>query len=221
MATNREAYDAIAPTWYGVRHWPLLRHDLERAARRWSGGHLVNLGCGAGADFLPFSQGFRLTGVDISWEMLRQCIRHARRHGFAPALLQGDVTQLPLAPATADYAIAIACYHHLLTRDERKNGFTELWRILRPGGEAFISVWNHDQPRFRAMPQDVSVPFRSGAVTVQRRYHLFKREELACALTDCGFVLLRLGYGASRNDPTREDNRNLCALVSRPEAPTT
>lgn len=216
MATNKDVFDAIAATWYGVRHWPLLGRELGALADRWRSGRLVNLGCGAGADFLPFAERFTMVGLDRSRGMLRQALRHAARHGSNIALAQGELTSLPFADAAFDHAVGVACYHHIKGEEHRARALAELMRILRPEGEAFISVWNHEQQRFRGAPQDQMVPFRVGDVTLTRYYHLFTREELGAELRRSGFELLTLGYGTSRSDASREDARNICALVRRP-----
>lgn len=217
MGTNREVFDRMAPTWYGVRHWPLLRHELDLMARRWKSGRLVNLGCGHGADFLPFRSGFELVGLDHSQGMLRQSRRYMVKHGFDASLVCGDLCQLPLADRSFDHAIAIASYHHIESAEARQQAFHELHRVLRPGGEAFISVWNHDQPRFRDAPPDQWVPWGNGDRTLLRFYHLFTMEELASALHQSGFTIQQIGPGASRGDVAREDARNICALARNPE----
>jgi len=40
MTTNREVFDQIAESWYRVRHWPLLREELEELAQRLSLIHI-------------------------------------------------------------------------------------------------------------------------------------------------------------------------------------
>lgn len=215
MATNSDPFDVIAPTWYVVRHWPLLRHELQEMAARWRHGRMLNAGCGAGADFLPFIDGFDLVGLDRSSGMLRECRRYQASHGFRAALVRGDLAHLPFAEGSFDCAVGIACYHHLMEEPLRRSALSELQRILRPNGEAFLSVWNHCQPRFSGMPQDTTVPWRTGGATVDRRYHLFTVDEFRTLLRECGWDVVRLAFGRNRNDASREDRRNICALVRR------
>ncbi len=217
MATNREVFDAIAATWYGVRHWPILPHELDMLSRRWRRGRLLDLGCGVGADFLPFKDNFTLVGLDFSRGMLRQASRYMRTHAFSASLVQGELANLPFEDGAFDFAIAIACYHHLEGEDIRAAAFRELRRILRPGGEAFISVWNHEQPRFSMASQDVLVPWGDEDSALTRYYHLYTRAELKTALARSGFSVIRLGPGTRRHDATQADERNICALIARPE----
>lgn len=216
MGTNRDVFDRMAPTWYGVRHWPLLRRELELMSHRWESGRLLNLGCGHGADFLPFCSRFSLTGLDHSSGMLNQARRYMAKHGFHAALVCGDLRALPFADHSFDYAIAVASYHHIEREESRGQAFNELRRVLRPAGEAFISVWNRDQPRFRDTPEDQWVPWRHGEVTLQRFYHLFTVDELAAVLQQSRFTIQHIGHGSSREDVLEEDVRNICALIQKP-----
>ena len=215
MATNSDSFDAIAPTWYGVRHWPLLRHELEEMAARWRRGRVLNVGCGTGADFLPFATGFDLVGLDRSRGMLRECCRYQSTHGFRAALVRGDLSYLPFDDCSFDHAVGIACYHHLMREPLRRQALLELQRVLKPNCEAFLSVWNHCQPRFAGMPQDLIVPWRTGDTTVDRRYHLFTVAELRTLLRECGWDVVRLAYGRRRENRALVDHRNICALVRR------
>jgi tRNA (uracil-5-)-methyltransferase TRM9 len=215
MGTNSDSFDVIAPTWYGVRHWPLLPHELDTMAGRWREGRVLNAGCGTGADFLPFIGRFDLVGLDHSSGMLRQCRRYQDAHGFDAALIRGNLTHLPFADCSFDYAVGIACYHHLMQEPLRQLALRELKRILRPNGEAFLSVWNHAQPRFSGMPQDVVVPWRTGGAAVDRQYHLFTVNEFRTLLRECDWDIVQLAYGRRRENQAIEDRRNVCALVRR------
>jgi tRNA (uracil-5-)-methyltransferase TRM9 len=216
MATNRDVFDAIASTWYGVRHWTLLQRELEALAERWQRGRVANLGCGTGADFLPFTRTFELVGLDFSRGMLREGSRYLSKHSFRATLVQGELTRLPFRNASFDHAIGIACYHHIRGESSRQLALRELRRILLPGGEAFVSVWNHAQPRFSSMPQDQTVPWHTGGTTLERYYHLFTRQEFETLVEQCGFEIVRLGYGTRKDTDALEDIRNICALVRSP-----
>ncbi len=215
MATNREVFDSIAASWYGFRHWPLLGDELRDLAARWRTGRLVDLGCAHGADLLPFRSSFDLVGLDFSHEMLVNGIRFMDKHGLRGSLVQGDIVSLPLASSSFQFAVAVATYHHVEGGQRRLDSFIELRRVLRPGGEAFVTVWNHGQPRFEDGPRDVAIPWRSGDHVLQRYYHLFDYRELRAILTDAGFEILALGPEKRHRGIDPEQSQNICALVRR------
>jgi len=215
VATDSDVFDRMAESWYGVRHWPLLRRELEEMAARWSSGHVVNLGCGHGADFLPFSAGFRLTGVDFSRGMLRQGRTYMANHGFKAHLVQGDLTALPFRDGSFDHAVAVASYHHLNGEDTRRRAFAELHRVLRPQGEVFLSVWRNPRTDAGAAPEDRLVPWNSGGTVLQRYYHFFSPEERAAMLEDSGFTILRLEPDVRPSGGGRTRCGIACVLAKR------
>ena len=215
MTTNREAFDQIAESWYRVRHWPLLRAELEELARRWQGGKLLNVGCAHGPDFLPFTEGFELWGIDSSSAMLRQGLRYSAKFKFHANLVAADALFLPFLDNTFDWAISVATYHHIEGQEERKKAFGELKRVLKPGGEAFLTVWNRSQPRFWLKSAEQQVPWRLKEKTIYRYYHLFSYGELKRILAQTGFEVLALAPEKSYHLPVKNFSRNICALLRK------
>ena len=221
MATNREVFDQIAESWYRMRHWPLLKEELAALAARWQSGNLLNIGCAQGADFLPFSQRFELYGVDFSRAMLRQGLRYSAKHKLYVTLVLADALSLPFADDTFDWAISVATYHHIKGREEREKAFEELRRVLKPKGEAFVTVWNWGQPRFLLRSKEQRVPWRLKGKTVYRYYHLFSYGELRKLLAKTGWEIVTVSPENSYHFPVRHFSRNICALVQKQGTPGT
>jgi tRNA (uracil-5-)-methyltransferase TRM9 len=215
MTTNRDVFDAIAESWYRVRHWPLLRKELEELAERWRGGKLLNVGCAHGADFLPFRNGFELWGVDSSPGMLRQALRYLAKHNFYVNLAGADALSLPFQDNAFERAISVATYHHVRGEKEREAAFSELRRVLKPGGEAFLTVWNHGQPRFWLKSKEQRIPWRLKERTVYRYYHLFSYGELRKALIRAGWEIVSMSPERSYRFPARAFSRNICVLIKK------
>jgi tRNA (uracil-5-)-methyltransferase TRM9 len=220
MSTNptRDTFDLIAPSWYNFHHHTRFRAELEILARRWRGGRLLNVGCGHGADFIPFKDSFELHGIDFSPGMLHQAERYAAKYGFTASLVEADARDLPYDDASFDWAVAAATYHHLETEDDRLRALRELYRVLRPGGEAFITVWNRRQPRFWFRRRDTMVPWRRREKTLYRFYHLFSHGELRDLVRSAGFDIAASFPGKSRRFPSRLFSRNICLLVKKAAA---
>jgi len=190
-------FDSIALAWYNFRHYSIFKAELEVMASRWGKGKLLNLGCGHGADFLPFKQGFELYGLDYSSVMLELAEKFSRKHNFKAFFTKADLRQLPYDDASFDYALAIAAYHHLKGHTEQLQALIELKRVLKPGGEAFITVWNRNQPRFWFKPKEMLLPFRVGGKTFERYYYLFSYHEIKKMAMLAGFSVLSI-YPESR-----------------------
>ncbi len=214
---SSDIFDKIAPSWYNNRHYTIFRPELEALAESWRKGRLVNLGCGHGADFLPFIKyDFELYGVDYSGEMLRLAEQYARKFNFEVNLTLADVSCLPFDDNSFDYAISVATYHHLQTQEARKRAFQELYRILRPGGEVFITVWNKTQPRFLFSPREVQVPWRMKGETLYRYYYLFTYSEIERMVKEAGFTVLKSSPEKTYHFPLKYFSRNIVLLLKKP-----
>jgi tRNA (uracil-5-)-methyltransferase TRM9 len=212
---QQEVFDRMAPGWYSRRHWTIFRHELEELAERWQKGRLLNIGCGHGADFLPFSRGFELYGLDFSAEMLRYAGKYARKFNFEPNLVKADAARLPFAADTFDQVISVAAYHHIEDAGGRQEAFNELRRVLKPGGEALVTVWNHRQPAFWGKPKEVRVRWRTKEAELFRYYYLFSRGEAEKTARKAGLKILRSYAESAYHFPIKYFSRNICLLLAK------
>lgn len=102
---------------------------------------LCDCACGTGAMSLEFARrGMRVTGVDISREMLEPAAEKARQNGVQIQFVCQDMSRLQL-PRPVD-AIVCACDGvNYLTTDKRVKAFFEAaYAGLRPGGALAFDI---------------------------------------------------------------------------------
>jgi tRNA (uracil-5-)-methyltransferase TRM9 len=212
---TQEVFDQIAPSWYNYRHRTIFKAELEDLARRWEKGRLLNVGCAHGPDFPPFVENFELYGIDISGKMIELAQKYAEKFKFKVELKQADARQLPYPDGFFDYAIAVASLHHIEGAEGRLKALEELKRVLKPGGEAFITAWNKWQPKFWFKGKDTQVPWKAKDKTLNRYYHLFSYRELEKLARKAGFSVIK-SYPESRYKfPIKYFSRNVCLLVKK------
>jgi tRNA (uracil-5-)-methyltransferase TRM9 len=214
---TKDVFDQIASGWYNFRHRSIFHHELESLARRWGKGRLLNLGCAHGPDFMPFRKNFELFGVDFSVNMLQLARMYSKKYKFGVGLSEADVRYLPYSDNTFDWAIAVATYHHIDNKQERLQALQELRRVLKPGGEAFITVWNRWQPRFWLKSKNILVPWRRRDKTLNRYYYLFSYRELEQMARKAGLEVLRSFPEKRYRFPVKTFSRNVCILVKKPD----
>jgi SAM-dependent methyltransferase len=105
-------------------------------------GHLVDFGCGNGAQTLQFCDEFaRLTGVDVSEIFLEDFHREIAARGLSDrveAVATGGGL-IPLPDGKADVVTSFAVLEHV---PDEGAALAEMYRILRPGGRLIITVPN-------------------------------------------------------------------------------
>jgi SAM-dependent methyltransferase len=115
---------------------------------------VLELGCGYGRilDELAGRGYRRLTGVDFSLPMLHQ----ARAAGTAARLAVGSATDLPFSDGAFDAVVAVALFTCIPGRGAQQRVADEVYRVLRPGGLLFASLFlrngdRRNRERYREM----------------------------------------------------------------------
>lgn len=94
---------------------------------------VLEAGCGWGINLEALeAAGYRITGLDVSRNMLERLDRPDRQ------LIEADLSQsLPLDAPTYDCVLALDVIEHI---DDDRHAAQELGRLLKPGGRAVFSV---------------------------------------------------------------------------------
>ncbi len=215
MSTTQDTYNRIAASRYNFRQHSRFQTELEQLAQRWGRGKLLNIGCAHGPDFIPFKESFELYGVDFSREMLQLAKKYAAKNQFKVNVQEADARQLPGANDFFDFAIAIAVYHHIENKEGRLQALKELYRVLKPGGEAFITVWNRWQPRHWLKKKSFMLPWNTKEKKYYRYYYLFSYGELEKLARQAGFEVIKSYPEARYKFPLKMFSRNICLIIRR------
>jgi SAM-dependent methyltransferase len=155
LERSRAAWDARAERWHARAEVNAMAADrgaeVDRiwdALRLSRGARLLDAGCGSGQWAVAFAErGARVTGIDLSPEMIRLAREHAGGRGLDIEWRTGDVTRLadPLAVFDAIHARVL-----LQFVPDVPGALRELRRVLRPGGRLLASVPGALSPIYRA-----------------------------------------------------------------------
>ncbi|HYL83636.1 MAG TPA: class I SAM-dependent methyltransferase [Candidatus Angelobacter sp.] len=101
------------------------------------GDHILELGAGRGAATLELAKlAPQVTSLEYDHKSVE--ILRARAGNLNVRAIRGDASALPFADASFSSAIAILMLHHLQSQELQDRAFSEIYRVLRPGG-AFIA----------------------------------------------------------------------------------
>jgi SAM-dependent methyltransferase len=156
---GHDGWDSYAPYYDWENARTMGRRDVAfwtRVAQQ-VGGRVLELGSGTGRLTVPLRRaGVQVVGVDRSAAMLARVGPRARRgRGPVPAIVRGDITALPFAPAT--FALVMAPYgmvQSLLSDALLARTLREAARVLPPGGRLGIDLVP-DVPTWRAYTRKV------------------------------------------------------------------
>jgi SAM-dependent methyltransferase len=114
------------------------------------GDHILDLGCGWGRHSIPLAaHGLRVTGLDLSQDLLKLAQYNARRCDLAVNWIEGDIAHLPLRGPFD--AIVQFCGNIMTWFTDPDRTFNALWdvaNLLRPGGRFLAGTgdWQRDLP---------------------------------------------------------------------------
>ena len=148
-------------------------------ARISEGDHVLDLGSGAGNDCFVAraitGETGKVTGLDFTDAMLEKARKNLEKTGFTNVeFVKGDIEEMPLQENTHDVVIS-NCVLNLVP--DKEKAFSEIFRVLKPGGHFCISdvVLDGDLPEGLIKEAELYAGCVSGAI--QRKQYLSIIEE--------------------------------------------
>jgi SAM-dependent methyltransferase len=137
------AYDAL----YQEKDYAAETRFINEIAKRFSiipVESILDLGCGTGGHAIPLaSQGYKVTGVDMSNEMLVQARAKAAnvvKDGNL-SFLEGDIAEIQLAEQFDMIICMFAVLSYQITNERLAQTFSTVRKHLRKGGVFLCDFW--------------------------------------------------------------------------------
>jgi ubiquinone/menaquinone biosynthesis C-methylase UbiE len=121
-----------------VAYAPWMADQLGYAGT--AGLDVLDVGCGQGIDLVRYARaGANVTGVDITPRHADLARANLAAHGLDGTVVLGDAEALPFPDHSFDRVSSNGVLHHT---PDIEQALREIRRVLRPGGEARIIVYN-------------------------------------------------------------------------------
>jgi len=135
-SAQKQMWPCFAP--YEVHTTPCAPKLIHRAGVR-AGDRVLDVACGTGVVSVTAARlGARVTGLDLTPELLERARENARVAGVDVEWLEGDAEHLPFEDASFD--VVLSQFGHIFApRPEVAIG--EMLRVLKPGGMIAFSTW--------------------------------------------------------------------------------
>jgi ubiquinone/menaquinone biosynthesis C-methylase UbiE len=161
--TTVKAYRGIAmegaiATWYTKnvgrdlnRFAKTARHVAERAR---PGSEVLEVAPGPGYLAIEMARrGYAVTALDISRSFVKIARANAAAAGVAIDVRQGNAAEMPFPDASFDFVVCVAAFKNF---SDPLGAINQMYRVLRPGGQASIFDLRKDATR-----EDIDAEVRS------------------------------------------------------------
>ena len=105
-------------------------------------------------------------------------------------LFKSDAANLPFENNFFDSAICTALLHCISSKRKREKILKEFYRVLKPGAQGFITVWNRTSKRLKNKPKKHKISWIIEGRKVWRDNYLYDYEELKRQLEEAGFKIV-------------------------------
>lgn len=183
----------------------------------------LDMGCGNGRFTIAMAKAGakRVAGLDLSEEGIARGMTYAKHHGVADLVefRLGLVTDAPFDDESFEF---VCCNGVLMITSDFDKGLSEIYRVLKPGGQAYLMVYGTgglywrviDEVReiIKVVPMEYAAIFLDSLLVPANKYFVhmddwyvprmdrISQEEFEAKLTRVGFVDLFLMEGGEIYD---------------------
>ena len=208
--SQEEIWDKIADPW--KKHRKDSPEEVVNFLKN-KRGKVLDLSCGSGRNFIK-KEDLEIYGVDFSQEMLNYAKKHSEEKEIKVKLIKSQAYKLDFENNFFDSAIFIAALHCIETKGQREDSLKELFRVLKPGSESMITVWDKNQAKLKDKPKEEKLLWKHEGKRYMRYYYFYEKEELKNLLEKTGFKILRI---SDKENPLGfYSNKNILVIVKKP-----
>lgn len=184
MKNQKKVWDEIAPEWHEYKKLPAqhAKAFLDKQT-----GKVLDFGSGSGRYLMKIKKG-KMYLQDFSSEMIRLAKEKAKELNVEAEFNVSEMSKLPYKNDFFDGAICISSLHCVDSEEKRKQAVKELYRVLTPGAEAFIAVWNKDSKRFKKLK--TKEKFLGWQDKGKRYYYFYEEDEVHDLFKKVGFEII-------------------------------
>ena len=206
---QEDVWNAISQPWKSFRIKPI--EEVAEFLKN-KKGKILDSGCGSGRNFVDIKG--TIYGVDFSENMLKFAKEHAEKNKLNVELVKAEAFDLPFENDFFDSAIFVAVLHCIPDAKNREKSLKELFRVMKPNSEAFISVWDKNQERFKNSVKDSFLPWKHEGKEYMRYYYMYDTKEILDLLKRTGFEIVK--FNNSENPNGFYSRKNIDIIVRKP-----
>jgi len=184
MKSQKIVWDNLAEDWYELKNNPIKR-VLDFLSKQQ--GKVLDFGSGAGRHLIKIKKG-KMYLIDFSEEMIKFAKQKARGRKINAEFVVAEMTKLPFKDNFFDSAICTSSLHCIKGKTNRQKAVKELYRVLKPKAQVYITVYNKDSKQFKNSKKEKFIKWKDKEI---RYYYIFDEKEANKLFEDAGFKIIK------------------------------
>lgn len=162
-------------------------------------GRILDMGCGSGRNFSAMPEDAEIYALDFSEEMLKYALKKAKKIKLNIKIIKSESSSIPFADNFFDAIVCFAVLHCIPEKENRIKTLEEIYRTLKKGSEALITVWSRNSPRLKNKPKECFIPWtvkstkefrkQEQEIKEERYTYIYESEELKKDILAAGFKI--------------------------------
>ena len=177
MEDQKKIWNNIAPEWH---EYKTRASDLSIEFLNKQKGNVLDLGSGSGRHLMKIKNG-KMFLTDFSEDMINLAQQKAKEEKIDAEFAYED--------NFFDAGISISAIHCTPQKDHEKI-VNEIHRVLKPGAQFLIGVWNKDSKRFKRYKDNER--YIGWGDKGKRYYYLFTEKEIHDLFKQAGFNIIQI-----------------------------
>lgn len=157
-------------------------------------GKALDIGTGLGDLAIEVAKrypGLKITGIDIAKQSIREASSRAKAENLINADFKlADVHDLPFEDNSVDLVVSHGALHHLR---ELPRALSEIYRVLKPGGLAYLTDLKRDAPEELIKEVEASLPSSQARAFINSMRASYIPSEIKEALVKIGVGNFEVG----------------------------
>tara|TARA_B100001142_G_C14244407_1_gene620691 strand:+ start:345 stop:956 length:612 start_codon:yes stop_codon:yes gene_type:complete len=163
------AYDILDFPWEYWRYQSIRPHLFNGLK-----GTILDAGIGTGQNVNFYSKTANVIGIDLSRNMLKRAAQRCLKINNSVQLLEMNIIQSGFKDNTFDGVVSTFLFC-VLNIEQQRGALSEIYRILKPGGELRIMDYNYSSLPINYFAMKISAPWAKFAYGAQFNRSISKK----------------------------------------------
>lgn len=167
---QKQVWENIAKDWYEQKNNP-IKEVMKFLSKQQ--GKILDLGSGAGRHLIKIKNS-KMYLIDFSEKMIKFAKLKSRKENIPAEFRVSEMHSIPYKDNFFDAGICTSSLHCIPDKKQREQTIKELYRVLKPNAQVYITLYNKDSKQFKNSEKEKLIRWKNKEI---RYYYIYDEKE--------------------------------------------